>query len=383
MADEITGFLVELVRAESINPPGGTTAAARVVQEKLEAFEGSHEVHSFDDDRPNIILRAGAADGKRLCFNSHMDTVPAGETSSWIHPPFGGEIADGNLYGRGSADAKGCSVAMLMAARALERAGIDLAGGLDVAIVSDEETGGSIGTQYLLETGALEPDLAIIGEITSNRVAIAEKGMLAFTISTKGRTAHASTPWEGVSAISHMATLIQEIEATLDESFKTKRHPLTPPSSYNFGVIEGGVGINVVPDECRVTLDRRTLPGESLDEAEAEIAEVIERLRKTDPTFEADYSVLYRANAFETPSDSDIVRSAGNACRLVGVDPEPIGYQQICDGRFFAEKDIPTIIIGPGTAEIAHTPDEHVPVAAVMQAVKLYALAAVELLGSK
>jgi acetylornithine deacetylase/succinyl-diaminopimelate desuccinylase-like protein len=258
---------------------------------------------------------------------------------------------------------------------------MDLAGGLDISIVSDEETGGSIGTQYLLEKGALEPDLAIIGEITSNRVAIAEKGMLAFTISTKGRTAHASTPWEGVSAISHMARLIREIEATLDESFKTKRHALTPPPSYNFGMIEGGVGLNVVPDECRVTLDRRTLPGESLDEAEKEIAGVIERLSEADPTFEAEYSTLYRANSFETPPDSDIVRSTGNACKLLGIDPEPIGYQQICDGRFFAEREIPTIIVGPGTAELAHTPDEHVPVEAVIQAAKLYALAAVELLG--
>ena len=383
MADEIMDFQAELVRAESINPPGNTTAAARVVQEKLEEFESPHELHSFDDDKPNIILRAGAAEGKRLCFNSHMDTVPAGETSRWTHPPFGGEIADGNLYGRGSADAKGCSVAMLMAARALERAGINLAGALDVAIVSDEETGGSIGTQYLLQKGALKSDLAIIGEITSNRVAISEKGLLAFSISTKGRTAHASTPWEGVSAISHMAKLIREIEATLDESFKAKRHPLTPPPSYNFGIIEGGVGINVVPDECRVTLDRRTLPGESLDEAEAEIARIIERLSDADPTFEADCSTLYRANSFETSPDTDIVRSASKACELLGIEPEPIGYQQICDGRFFAERGIPTIIIGPGTAELAHTPDEHVPVAAVIQAVKLYALAAVELLGIK
>jgi succinyl-diaminopimelate desuccinylase len=383
MAGEITDFLTELVRAESINPPGNTTAAARVVQAKLEEFDGTYEVHSFDEDKPNIILRAGASGGTRLCLNSHMDTVPGGETSRWKYPPFGGEIAEGNLYGRGSADAKGCAVAMLMAVRALERTGIGLAGGLDVSIVSDEETGGSIGTQYLLEKGVIEPDLAIIGEITSNRVAIAEKGMLVFTINTKGRTAHASTPWEGVSAISHMAKLIREIEATLDESFKTKRHPLTPPPSYNFGMIEGGVGINVVPDECRVTLDRRTLPGESLDEAETEIAEVIERLRKADSTFEAEYSLLYRANSFETPPDSDIVRSASTACELLGIDPQPIGYQQICDGRFFAEKDIPTIIIGPGTAELAHTPDEHVPVAAVIQAVKLYALAAVELLGIK
>jgi len=168
MAEEITVFLADLVRAESVNPPGDTTAAAAVIQEKLKEFGCPHELRFFDEQKPNIIVRAGAGEGKRLCFNSHMDTVPAGETARWTHPPFGGEIADGNLYGRGSADAKGCAAAMLMAARALEKAGINLAGALDVAIVSDEETGGSMGTQYLLEQGALDPDLAIIGEITSN-----------------------------------------------------------------------------------------------------------------------------------------------------------------------------------------------------------------------
>ncbi len=382
MEGEITDFLVRLVRAESINPPGDTTAAACVIREHLSGFDSPHEVHAFDDTKPSIILRAGNENGKRLCFNSHMDTVPVGERSRWKHQPFGGEIADGKLYGRGSADAKGCAAAMLMAARTLERAGIRLSGGLDVAIVSDEETGGSMGTQYLLEQGALEPDAAIIGEITSNRVAIAEKGMLVFVLTTHGQTAHASTPWEGVSAISHMAKLMCAIEETLTKSFRQKRHPLTPPPSFNFGIIEGGVAINVVPDECRLTMDRRTLPGESLDGAEQEIATIIEQLKQKDPTFEADYSVLYRANSFETPADSELVTSVGHICRLMGLNPEPIGYQQVSDGRFFADKGIPTVLVGPGTAELAHTPDEHVPVAAVIEAVKLYALAAIEILGA-
>jgi succinyl-diaminopimelate desuccinylase len=271
---------------------------------------------------------------------------------------------------------------MLMAALVLERAGIELLGGLDVAIVSDEETGGSMGTQFLLDSGVLKPDLAVIGEITSNRIAIAEKGMLVFALTTRGRTAHASTPWEGVSAISKMALLIRELEQMLDESFKTKRHPLTPPPSYNFGLIEGGVAINVVPDECRVTLDRRTIPGESLEEAEHQIAQRIERLRRADPTFEAEYSLLYRANAFETPADHVLVKSVARVCELMKSDLTPVGYQQVSDGRFFADRGIPTILLGPGTAELAHTPDEHVPVAGVIEAVKLYALTALELAGA-
>ena len=382
MEQEIIDFLIRLVRAKSMNPPGNTTEAAAVILEKLGEFSSPHEVHAFDDQKPNIVLRVGSAKGKKLCFNSHMDTVPVGDATRWTYDPFGAGIAGGELYGRGSADAKGCAAAMLMAARALERAGIELNGELDVAIVSDEETGGSIGTQYLLEIEALTPDLAVIGEITSNRIAIAEKGLLALTLTTHGRTAHASTPWEGVSAISHMARLIREIETTLGNSFKHKRHPLTPPPSFNFGLIEGGVAVNVVPDDCRLTMDRRTLPGESLEDAEREIAQIIERLKSADKTFEADYSVLIRANSFEMRPDDNLVKSVARVCDLLGLNSEPIGYQQVSDGRFFAERGIPTVLLGPGIAELAHTPDEHVPVAAVIEAVKIYALIAVEVLGA-
>jgi len=129
-------------------------------------------------------------------------------------------------------------------------------------------------------------------------------------------------------------------------------------------------------------MDRRTIPGEPLEEAEQEIAGIIERLKKADKTFKADYSILYRANSFETPPDCSLVKSAAGACRIMGINHEPIGYQQVSDGRFFADKGIPTVLIGPGAAELAHTPDEHVPVAAVIEAVKLYALTAIEILGT-
>ncbi|MHC4504572.1 MAG: M20 family metallopeptidase, partial [Planctomycetota bacterium] len=178
MEQEIVGFLVRLVRAPSANPPGDTTAAATEIREELREFRSPHELHSSDPQKPNIILRAGTRSGKVLCFNSHMDTVPVGSIRKWKRDPFGAEILEGELYGRGSADAKGCAAAMLMAVRAIEKAGIQLLGALDVAIVSDEETGGAMGTQWLLDHGVLQPDFALIGEITSNRVAIAEKGML-------------------------------------------------------------------------------------------------------------------------------------------------------------------------------------------------------------
>jgi succinyl-diaminopimelate desuccinylase len=380
MREEIIDFLVWLVRAQSFNPPGDTTAAAKVVREKSAQLTCDLELHAFDDQKPNIVLRVGRRKGKVLCFNSHMDTVPIGDSGKWNHEPFGGEIVNGNLYGRGSADAKGCAAAMLMAAKALQKAGIELEGELDIAIVSDEETAGAVGTQYLFDEGILKPDFAVIGEITSNRVAIAEKGLLVFILNTYGRTAHASTPWEGVSAIRQMIKLAREIEVTMEESFKRERHPLTPPPSFNFGIIEGGVAVNVVPDNCRLTLDRRMVPGKPLEEVEREVSSIIEKLKSQDPTFEADYSILYRANSFETPSDHPLVKSASRICQQSGIDPTPIGYQQVSDGRFFADKGIPTILLGPGIAERAHTPDEHVAVDAVIEAVKLYALLAVELL---
>ena len=376
LRDETLDFLRELVQTESYNPPGDTRNIIEVVKRKTRTFPGSVTCPFSDPEKLNILLSCGGERGSHLFFNSHLDTVPPGDPSQWKGGPLSGAIYQGNLFGRGAADAKGSGAAMVMAQKALVLAGVKIGGKLTVNLVADEETGGALGTRLIRDQNLVSPDFVVIGEITGNRIATAEKGTLIMEVTTHGRSAHASTPWEGINAISKMASLLTRLEADQLQKFARRRHPLTPPPSINFGTITGGVKSNMVADVCKVTIDRRTLPNEDTETALKEIQEVIENLAKEDPEFNARIQVLRTGSPIDTPLNSPVVRYAQHACSLLGLPAEPVGYAQASDGRFFAEKGIPTILIGPGKASQAHTVNESIEIEQVIEASRLYALLA-------
>ena len=376
LKEEIIEFLAELVRAESYNPPGDTRKVIEVVQRKAQTFPVSITCPSLDPQKPNILLSCGGDEGPQLLYNSHLDTVPPGDLTLWGMSPFSGKISQGKLFGRGSADAKGSGAAMVMAQKALSLAGISLGGKWIVNLAADEETGGALGTRFIRDQRLVSPDFVVIGEITGNRIATAEKGTLMMEVTIRGRSAHASTPWEGINAISKMAAFLTRLEADQFQKFAQRRHPLTPPPSINFGTISGGIKSNMVADSCKVSIDRRTLPNEKAETALQEIQEVLRDLKREDPEFDAKLEVLRTGAPIDTALDSALVRYSQKACSLLGLPTEPVGYAQASDGRFFAEKGIPTVLIGPGVASQAHTVDESVDIAQVLEATRLYAFLA-------
>jgi succinyl-diaminopimelate desuccinylase len=308
-----------------------------------------------------------------------MDTVPAGNRKAWRHDPFGAEVVGARMYGRGAADAKASLVAMIAAMEALATV-LPLRGTLTLTAVSDEEIGGVKGTEYLVDRGLLVPDHVVVGEITENRLATAEKGVLWLRLVTHGRAAHGSTPWEGSNAISHMLRVLAAIEDRVGTRLAGLRHPLVPPASLSLGTIRGGVATNVVPDWCEATIDRRTLPSESIPEAVAEVEGILADLQREDPTIQADVEVLQTGPPVETPLDAPLVRTAQRVARELQLSDEVVGYQQASDGRFFAERGIPTILFGPGDPDVAHTPDESVDLNEVITAARFYALLGLRLL---
>jgi succinyl-diaminopimelate desuccinylase len=376
LREETVDFLGELVRTESYNPPGDTGKIIEVVKRKARTFPVSVFCPSSDPKKLNILLSCGGKGDPHLLYNSHLDTVPPGDPSRWKDGPLSGKICQGKLFGRGAADAKGSGAAMVMAQKALVMAGVKIDGKLTVNLVADEETGGALGTRFIRDQNLVSLDFVVIGEITGNRIATAEKGTLIMEVTTHGRSAHASTPWEGINAISKMASFLTRLEADQLQKFAHRRHPLTPPPSINFGTITGGVKSNMVADICKATIDRRTLPNEKAETALKEIQEVIENLAKEDPEFNAKLEVLRTGSPIDTLLDSPLVRYAQHACSLLGLPAEPVGYAQASDGRFFAEKGIPTILLGPGEASQAHTVDESIDIAQVLEASRLYALLA-------
>jgi len=374
----IIGFLASLVRAESVNPPGDTRKVVDLIATRLRGASIDFQILGDEPRKPNLVARLGAG-RPELLFTSHMDTVPVGNPKAWRHPPLGAEIVGTRLHGRGAADAKASLAAMVAAMEALGQV-LPLHGTLTLTAVSDEEIGGIKGTEYLVDRGLLQPDQVVVGEITENRLATAEKGVLWLRLVTHGRAAHGSTPWEGSNAISAMLRVLRAIEDRIGTRLGTLSHPLTPPPSLSIGTIRGGVATNVVPDWCEATLDRRTLPSESITEAIAEVERVIADLRRSDATLQADVEVMQSGPPIETAADTLLVRTAQSVARELALSPELVGYQQASDGRFFAERGIPTMLFGPGDPTLAHTPHESVDVDEVIIAAKFYALLAFRLL---
>lgn len=382
MKDEAIELLADMVKADSINPPGDTRKMADVIIKKAKTFTENYEVVSAEEMAPNVFITLNPGAKPQLLYNGHMDTVPVGGKENWQVDPFGAHIEGNLMYGRGVADMKGGDAAMLMAAKALQLENIPLKGSLVLNFVSDEETGGARGAQYLMDNNFYSSDMVVVGEVTNkNRVATVEKGVVIYNLSTKGRTAHAATPWVGVNAIEKMVKILYRLHGRLTEAFKSRPSGILPPATLNFGTIQGGVSFNVVADACSVAIDRRTLPGETVESVTQEMREIIDEVKKEDPEVETTLQVVIAAPAFETSHDEPICQFAKKTLEELNFPTEFVGYEYASDGRIFAAKGIPTILIGPGTGQQPHTPNEHLELDQYIDAIKIYALLAVNALG--
>ncbi len=381
---EVIGFLRELVRIPSVNPPGDVRAAIQVCADKLAAEGFDVSFITEDETKPNMVAELKRGDGPTLLFNAHLDVVPTGQESAWSHPPFAADLADGKVFGRGAGDDKASVTAQVMGAIALARSGVPFAGRLIVNEVADEEIGGALGAQLIAQSDSIKPDFVIVGEQTMNRICIGEKGGAGTRVTVHGRAAHGALPWEGVNAIEGMARVITALQNELWPVLEKRTHPYFHHSSATISIIEGGVKTNVVPDQCTIFVDRRIIPGEKPEDVVSEIREVAERAVKGIPGMrvEVDFARFGGREAILNQPDSEIVQGMLKANAHLGFDMNLTGFSMGTDGRHFAERGVPTIIYGPGDPALAHQPDEWVGVDEVMDATRAYALAALSFLGS-
>lgn len=381
-ADEAITFLRDLVRIPSVNPPGDVTAAIALCEDRLRVAGFATRTECIEPTMPNMIAEIGEQGGPVLCFNAHVDVVPTGEESAWRHPPFGADLVDGRVYGRGAGDDKASVTAQVMAAVALARSGVALSGRLVVNEVADEETGGAAGARFVVDKGHVRPDMVIVGEQTMNRVCVGEKGSAAVEIVVTGRTAHGALPWEGANAVEAMGRVIAALQTDLWPLLEQRTHPFFHHSSGSVNLVSGGVKNNVVPDRCTVYVDRRIVPDEDPQDTLAEIDAIARRA-----VGNADGLVVKVRSPFEarraslTDPKSPVVQAMLSANRHLGLSTEPTGFSMASDGRFFAAAGHPTIIYGPGDPRLAHVPDEWVGVDEVLEATRAYALAALTLIG--
>ncbi len=369
---EVLSFARALIAAPSENP-GGTEDAAAVVAADILSSIGAHpRTIRSDAGRPSVLGVLGDGSRPKLAWNGHLDVVPAGARDTWSRGPWDGEVANGDLVGRGSADMKGPIAAALAAGAALVRAKVPLGGTLEYHLAADEELAGIHGTRVLWERGLLDPDAAIVGEPSELRIGLAQRGGAWVTLTAYGRAAHGSQPHLGVNAITSMARYLLRLPEVLPDL----EHPLVGRPTVNAALISGGSAPNVVPDRCVVDVDRRTVPGEADPELVlAPFRALAERLAGEDPDLRVDAALREWTEAAEAGADTAIVRTARAAVAAeTGRDPDLVGFSGITDARFYINQvGVPTIILGPGSLTRAHTANESVAVTDLVAGARIYA----------
>ena len=409
--EALVALTQDLIRIPTVNPPGDVyTDCAELIGRRLVArgFQVEYvraEGAPGDSDRyprTNVIARIeGDRPGPCVHFNGHIDVVPPGR--GWTVDPFGGVVKDGRVYGRGACDMKGGIAASIIAVEAILEEGIPFGGALEISGTVDEESGGYGGVGHLAKLGYFSRprvDHVIIPEpLNVDRVCIGHRGVWWAEIETKGRVAHGSMPFLGNCAVRHMGAVLHRIETDLIPRLAAKRTamPVVPEgarqSTLNVNAIHGGqpedhegLPSPMVPDSCRMVIDRRYLIEEEPEAVKAEIVGILEDLRRERPGFDYDLREVLAFLPTMTDADAPVVRAVGAAIETVLGRPaehvvSPGTYDQKHIVRVGHLKDC--IAYGPGILDLAHQPDEYVGIDDMVHSAQVMALATLDLLGAR
>jgi len=367
-SSRLVDVLERLVAVDTQNPPGREAEGATLLADEFKRMGFATELQHLAEGRANVIGRFDNGAGPRLALNSHIDTVPVG--TGWTTDPFRLTERNGHLYGRGACDAKGSITSMVEAGRLLLAMRDAWRGTLILAFVADEEID-STGAKALV-TLAPPIDLVVVGEPTSNAVYSAHKGCVRPVIRISGRAAHSGRPELGVNAILSAARLLQLLDER-DRKLRTRSHALVGKASLTVTRITGGIADNVVPDNCEIVLDERLLPGDECETALNELRALLGRAKR-DHGVEAEIvSVHSIAGPTETALDHPIVREAVAASSRHGITlPQPAGLTGGCDLVHFHSSGAVGVILGPGSLDVVHQPNEFVPKNDLTQAAMIY-----------
>ena len=340
--------LMDLVRIDSSNPllsPSGKGEAeiGAYVAKALRKLGLEVMVDEIAPGRVNVVgVLPGAGGGKSLLLNAHLDTVGFdGMTIDPLNP----EIRDGRLYGRGSQDMKASMAAMMAAAKALIDAGIQPAGDLLVTGVADEEYG-SIGMEALVKN--YRADAAIVTEPTDMKLCRAHRGFIWFDVETFGVAAHGSRYRDGVDANMRMGRFLARLEGLAEQLVQRPPHPLAGPPSLHAALIQGGQEISIYAAHCKLQIERRTIPGETVDSAAAELQALIDELVAEDPTFKATLRPTFWREPFEVDETAGIVQALDAVMTAkTGQHPEHTGQTFWTDAALLAAAGIESVLLGP------------------------------------
>ncbi len=374
--DYILAALSDMVRMNSVNPslsPAGNGEAALgdYVANALSRLGLTVTTYPLQPQRVNVVgVLPGTGNGRSLLLNAHLDTVGV----EGMADPFSAEVRDGRLYGRGAQDMKGSLAAMLGATKALVDSGKPLAGDLLVTAVADEEYA-SMGMEHLVKT--VTADAAIVTEPTDLTLCLAHRGFIWYEVETVGRAAHGSRYTEGIDANMRMGRFLARLDQLEKELRQRPPHPLAGPPSLHAALLRGGTEISMYAARSLLTLERRTIPGETQEQATAELQAIIDQLAGTDPTFQATVKPTFRRESLEISASAPIVQAVEQAMsHHLGRKPVHSGQTFWTDAALLAEAGIETVLLGP-VGQGLHSVEEWVDLQSVYDLAAILAETAV------
>lgn len=370
---EIIEFTRDLVRSLSVNPPCETRDCAEIILRKFKENQIDAEIIEGKKGACNVVARlSGRNKGKVLLLNGHIDVVPPGE--GWTVDPFGGEIRDGKIYGRGTCDMKSGVASMVLAMIAFKRSGASFNGEIVFTGIADEETGSEFGTVYLLKNGiGKNADFAIVSEPTSLRIELGNRGLRWMDITVWGKASHAGRPHLGINAIAYGARLVEAIQSM---KFTNRNDAFEIPTpSISVTMISGGTKVNIIPNRCDLSLDRRMILGETTETILRELKEVIDPILEK----ERDLKIELRMrpnywDPFLISEKEPIVQVAKESFKEVTGESPQLGAKAACTdaSHLFHLGGIPTVLFGPGDESLSHKVDECVSVENLLLATEIF-----------
>lgn len=354
----------QLVRMNTVNPPGAEEQCARFLGAQLEKAGFAVKYHAFEPGRSSLVATiGGSTDKPPLCFTGHIDTVPLG-AATWKSDPFAADTDGGRMYGRGVSDMK-AGVAAFVASSLRLAPRLARSPGLELVITAGEETGCQGAFHLSGKEGALgRAGAVVVAEPSSNYPFVGHKGAFWLYAKTRGVTAHGSMPERGVNAVYKAAHALGVLEKF---RFDNPPHPLMGQATLNVGTIHGGLNINSVPDAAEIAVDIRTVP----TVRHARLRETLQR--ELGPEVELQ-TILDLEAVYTEPEHAWMQEVFDVMAPLLGERPQPKVATYFTDAAALnlAYNTPPTVILGPGEAQMAHQTDEYCVVERIGQAVAAY-----------
>jgi len=390
----LIGFLQEFIRCPTPNPPGDTRIAARHVRKLLDAHDVAYRVIAPNETMPNIVANFDAGKpGRHLALNGHIDVFPVGSGEGWTRDPWGGEIVDGKIYGRGACDMKAGTTASLFTFLYLREMRDELHGQMTLSVVSDEETFGPWGARYLFEH---HPE--IIGDCCLNAepssphtLRFGEKGKLWLkfrvrTTGAHGAYTHMSRSATAIAAevigelarladlpvprVSNIAAALDQAAPVIDQAYGTGASRILQRVTVNPGVVHGGLKVNMVAADCDFEVDIRLPVGVTAPAILAEVDKIV--AGRPEVSYAQD---VYDPPSWNAPDTERVEIVRRNARALAGIDPTPVVSLGGTDARLWRYKDVPATVYGPSPTGMGSV-DEHVTVEQFFHVVRCHVLSA-------